>query len=85
MVHLSYIGGQNIALEQQSSLYLKIYYFYYAISISYFANIIMMLKFIYEEGKYVKNKKTWVRANLEANEDNGSQFLVSIKMINHYN
>ena len=57
MIHLSYIGGQNIALEQQSSLYLKIYYFYYEIFISYFAKIIMMLKFIYEEGSKSKIKK----------------------------
>ena len=39
----------------------------------------MMLQFIFEEGKYVKNKKTWVRANLKANEDDGASFLDSIK------
>ena len=49
MVHLSYLGGQNIAIKQ-SRLYLKIY-FHYTISTSYSINIIMMLKFIFEEGK----------------------------------
>ena len=49
MVHLSYLGGQNIAIKQRR-LYLKIY-FHYTISISYSTNIIMMLKFIFAEGK----------------------------------
>ena len=38
----------------------------------------MMLEFIFEGGKLVKNKETWVRANLEANEDNVSPYLDSI-------
>ena len=41
----------------------------------------MMLELIFVEGGcvYVKNKCTWVIANLEANEDNGSPFWDSIK------
>ena len=49
MMHLSYFGGQNIVLEQQGRVNLKIYYFYQTISISYYTNIILMLELFEEE------------------------------------
>ena len=77
-MHLSYFGVQNIVLEQQGRVNLKIYYFYQTISIYYYTNIILMLE-LFEEETQVKDKNIWAGANLEANEDNGSSFLDSIK------